>query len=315
MIKYDLDALKFGFADLQQTTAEQGIDLAKLQFKLKKIIFILDEQGDKIDDLEDEVTGTLDEIQTTVEAIEHPCGSSEEWIQVVNFDMTDPAENCPSGWALSTFGGLRTCGRQGTASSPTCYPATFQFPDGDSQSFSKVCGRVKAFAYGGVDAFETFSNGETTITSAFVSGVVLLADSPPEHLWTFAAGLAELGRDDSGSLQPLLPDQCPCDRPNPSDIPVPDFVGNNYFCESGINIFSGAFLFQSDDPLWDGKNCNPQSNCCKYNRPPYFMNHLASTITVNEISARICLDGAAPASEGANGDDVLVEQIELYVAP
>ena len=54
-------------------------------------------------------------------------------------------------------------------------------------------------------------------------------------------------------------------------IPIPPFVGNNYFCESGLNVAFSAHIFQVDDPLWDGGNCIDESNCCEFNRPPYFV--------------------------------------------
>ena len=44
------------------------------------------------------------------------------------------------------------------------------------------------------------------------------------------------------------------------------------------------------------------------------MNDLGNTLTVNEIEARICVVTAAPTTDGQNGDDVLVEQMEVYVA-
>ena len=44
------------------------------------------------------------------------------------------------------------------------------------------------------------------------------------------------------------------------------------------------------------------------------MNYLGKTLTVNVIEARICVFNKGPTSEGQSGDDVLVEQIEVYVA-
>ena len=124
-----------------------------------------------------------------------------------------------------------------------------------------------------------------------------------EHLWTFAAGESELGR--SGEPGVEQPGQCPCDRSDPSDIPVPGFVGNNYFCEAAVNIHDSenpSFLFHFDDPLWDGLNCNPKSSCCEFNQPPYFVNDLGRTITVNSIEGRLCTGG------------VLLRKIEVYLS-
>ena len=78
--------------------------------------------------------------------------------------------------------------------------------------------------------------------------------------------------------------------------------------------FDGTFLFQADDPLWDGENCNVNSNCCEYNRPPYFVNDLGTTMTASTIEARICVKEEAPVSVGSFGDDIAVEIVEIYIA-
>ena len=75
------------------------------------------------------------------------------------------------------------------------------------------------------------------------------------------------------------------------------------------------YIFQADDPLWDSKNCNPESGCCYFNKPPYFVNYLGNAITIDAIDAQICLLGRGPADIGDRGDDILVEAIEIYVAP
>ena len=246
----------------------------------------------------------MSDLEATSEALVHPCRNTEDWVQVINFDMTDPAMNCPGGWAENKMFDLRTCGRTDNVGF-SCYNS---FPT--AMSFSKVCGRVKAYAYGGVDGFESFIvHGQTQINQPYVTGVSLTSGADfSKHLWTFAAGIHELGEQRT--------EECPCDRANPADISVPDFVGNKYFCEAGINVFQfPTYVFQGTDPLWDGRNCNPASSCCEFNRPPYFINNLGKTITETGINARICLLDDGPVSEGDEGDDILVEQIEVYIAP
>ena len=319
-IKDDLGSLKFGFALLQDTTTELKADSTRQKYQLMKLQSKLQAQSGKIDDLGEclaehktDSTERLDSLQTTVDTSQHPCGGEDDWIQVVDFDMTDADTNCPTGWEESMFD-LRTCGRT-DRERQSCYPATFTFSQG-MLSFSKICGRVKAYAYGAVDGFQNFIRGNKDIDDPYVSGVSLTADveGDTQHLWTFAAGIGELGRT-SRPFEPR-PDQCPCDLYDSTYIPIPFFVGNNYFCESGLNIFvEGKFVFQADDPLWDGKNCNPESGCCYFNKPPYFMNNLGNAITIHAIDARICLLGRGPADIGDRGDDILVEAIEIYVAP
>ena len=220
--------------------------------------------------------------------------------------MTDPSTTCPGFWVQSSLG-LRTCGRPATNNANMCFSASFPFSTGTTMSFRKVCGRVKAYAYGLQDGFSGFINqGQTLITQRYVSGVSLTAgDGFAEHLWTFAAGADEtIG----GSIS------CPCDLPDPSSISVPDYVGNQYFCEAGVNDWTSNRLI-SEDALWDGRNCNPESTCCKYNRPPYFVNDLGKTITTDRIEARICANDPPPPQVDDEVDDILVERIELYVAP
>ena len=171
-------------------------------------------------------------------------------------------------------------------------------------SFSKVCGRVRAYVYGSPDAFETFLINNYPITGAYVTGVSLTAESNSVHIWTFVAGSDETSSNKA----------CPCDLDDLSFVEIPDYVGNNYFCEAATNEFLG-FEYFIDDPLWDGLNCGLESRCCDYNTPPYFVNYLGETITVDKIEARLCFNDNGPAPGQTVGDDIRVEQIEIYVAP
>ena len=36
----------------------------------------------------------------------------------------------------------------------------------------------------------------------------------------------------------------------------PNFVGSDYYCESGLNAPPWRNALYSDDPLWDGQGCN-----------------------------------------------------------
>ena len=303
-----------GSAQTTVATIQSGVnDLDTDVGTLKTCVDTLDMT---VDDVETSLTlfiseteSSLDEIQETVDRIEHPCGPGD-WTQVVNFDITRPGTTCEGPWVLNTLYNPTLVCSSPTAATPTCSTANFQFPGTAIPSFKKVCGRVKAYAYGDVDGFESFLPGQT-IDDTYVSGVILTAGSPSMHLWTFAAGFYELERTDG--VPPAQARQCPCDLPDPSSIPVPDFVENQYFCEAGVNIYDGTPAPLLDDPLWDGKNCNPESTCCDFNRPPYFVNHLGATITTNQISARICTGGPRPTTAGDPGEDIAVQMIELYI--
>ena len=100
----------------------------------------------------------------------------------------------------------------------------------------------------------------------------------------------------------------PCDAS--IEIRVPPFVGEDYFCESGVNRpwVGGRTddILHCNDTLWDGEDCLPSSTCCSRRNPPYFLKQLP-TSTTDDIEARICLD------ERKSNEDIAVELVELYV--
>ena len=226
----------------------------------------------------------------------HTCGGTGGWRRVVYLDMTDSSITCPSGWQLTGYS-KRTCGRVSTGFW-TCDSATFPVSGGE---YTRVCGRIKAYQYGGTDAFFSYYNGyRTTIDGAYVDCVSVTHGSPQQHIWTFAAGAAE--------GNPTATSVCPCDAS--SDIRVPPFVGEDYFCESGVNEAWDHSrhwrTFFSTDTLWDGEDCLPSSTCCSQHNPPYFIKQLP-TPTTDDIEARLCLHNSATYA------NIAVELVELYV--
>ena len=210
--------------------------------------------------------------------------------------MTDPNTACPSGWQLTVYS-KRTCGRTSDAMN-TCDSATFPVTGGE---YSRVCGRIKAYQWGGTDAFQNSHIGlVTTIDGAYIDGVSVSHGSPRQHIWTFAAGLSE--------IDPLWSrTACPCDIN--TTIHVPAFVGEDYFCESGVNEawgFSKHRTLLSNDTLWDGEDCLPSSRCCSLHNPPYFVKQLPNS-TLDDIEARICLN------YGYIWENIAIELVELYV--
>ena len=218
----------------------------------------------------------------------YACGGEGGWRRVVYLNMTDPNTNCPSGWNHTEYSNRTYCGR--SSSGQSCDSVFFPVYGGD---YTRVCGAIRAYQFDYTEAFEDFNRGSvTTIDDVYVDGVSLTHSTPRQHIWTFAAGLVEYQDID---------DACPCDVN--IDIAIPTFVGNDYFCESGVN--SGLpDGFQPDDPLWDGQGCTSTSACCSLNNPPYFTKEL-SRPTTDDIEARIC-------QQDEDGDTP-IELIELYV--
>ena len=196
----------------------------------------------------------------------YSCGGTGGWRRVVYLEMTDPSTTCPSGWNMTGYS-KRTCGRA-SGGHRTCDSVTFPVSGGE---YSRVCGRIKAYNWGGPDAFSGYHSGRvTTIDGAYVAGISLTHSRPRQHVWTFAAGAAE------GS--PTADWVCPCDASH--TIRVPPFVGNDYFCESGVNEpwhSSRHLTLHSNDALWDGENCLSSSTCCSLHNPPYFVKQLPKT--------------------------------------
>ena len=228
----------------------------------------------------------------------HTCGGTGGWRRAVYLDMTDPSIDCPSGWNMTGYS-KRTCGRVSTTGL-SCDSVTFPVSGGE---YSQVCGRIKAYQWGQTGGFSGYRDGYNTIDYAYFSGVAVMHGSPRQHIWTFAAGINE------NYTYGFYKRECPCDEERLS-IPIPPFVGEDYFCESGY-IYPGywhgpsLYTLHSNDTLWDGRDCHSSSTCCSHHNPPYFTKTLNTT--TDDIELRVC---------GIwQGDDenVAVELIELYV--
>ena len=247
--------------------------------------------------LHNNLTHQLKKIKNDVTFIRGPytCGGTRGWRRVVYLDMTHPCTTCPCGWNMTGYS-KRTCGRNSTEFF-TCSSATFPVSGGE---YNRICGRVKAYQWGSTRAFDSYHSRQvTTIDGAYASGVSVTHGTPRNHIWSFVAGLSE--GNPSGTIF------CPCDTT--STIRIPPFVGNDYFCESGVNEpwdNNRHFTFHPSDTLWDGGDCLPSSTCCSQHNPPYFTKQLP-TPTTDDIESRICLYNSL---QYAN---VAVELVELYV--
>ena len=237
-----------------------------------------------------------DVIHELVTDLARPC-TGPEWRRVVYIDMKNSSHNCPSGFALGTFS-KRTC-VPSTAflTGPQCVSTRFNVEG----TFNHVCGRVIGYTYKQVCAFRPYySWGQSSLGSAYIGGVSLTSGG--QHIWSFASGQSEIGEE--GRTQDCY---CPCASYDP--VSSPPFVGNNYFCESGLNLPFGSppesFDF-FDDPIWDGRNCPAGSTCCQLNNPPWFNKTLPGEITGN-IQLRVC-------SRGFIHGYTPIILIELYVA-
>ena len=217
------------------------------------------------------------------------------WMRAAYLDMTDPHQSCPQGFR-QVNSPKRTCARW--QRSAGCSSVTYNT---HGINYMKICGRIISYQYGTPSGFYTASYHGSRIDGPYLEGVsVTHGQSPRKHIWSFANGLLEAyGYDSNRHI-------CPC-RPS-STMQVTSFVGNDYFCDTGVvqNI-PRTGTFYSDDPLWDGQGCDLQPDCCNVHSPPWFCKQL-STSTNDDIEVRICADQDAYVDE-----DSPIELIELYV--
>ena len=183
------------------------------------------------------------------------------------------------------------CGRRASGG---CQGVTYT---AGSEQYDQVCGRIIGYQSGAPDAFRGAS---LSIDNPYFDGVSVTQDSPHQHIWNFVGGLDEDSSDHPGS-------SCPCITGSTSGTRIPSFVGQNYFCESGITQYDDIGGFYPDgDPLWDGQGCGPTSSCCTFNSPSWFNVQLSSP-TTDDIEVRIC------GNQAIADEDTPIQLIELYV--
>ena len=99
---------------------------------------------------------------------------------------------------------------------------------------------------------------------------------------------------------------CPCTNINNTvTIPIPPYVGSDYFCDTASESHY-QLRFYPNDPLWDGQGYGRLNTCCSFNNPPWFIKELPSS-TSEDIEMRLCAD------QPRFDEDITFETIELYV--
>ena len=95
---------------------------------------------------------------------------------------------------------------------------------------------------------------------------------------------------------------------------MPSFIGDSYFCETGVHDGSAAKgSFYTNDPLFDAEGCEEPDTCCEEpdtccaaKKGPWFCTILSQPTTEN-IEMRICTNSVE------EDEDVLLESVEIYV--
>ena len=218
------------------------------------------------------------------------CGAGL-WYSVASLDMTDPRQQCPTGWREYNESSVRACGRL-ESELPTCANVSYS----TDRQYSKVCGRIIGYQVSSPDAFR---EADRTIDENYVDGIsITYGKNPRQHIWTYAAGVTE-----NSPMHAI--NNCPC-WDSSADQPQ-GFVGDRYYCESGNvdaeNIDSGLY---GNDKLWDGQQCSNEGTCCTTMSPPWFSVDLTNRI-IDDIEIRICGD------ESTDNEDTPIELLDIYI--
>ena len=217
------------------------------------------------------------------------CNNKGGWIRLAYINMSEPGASCPTSLRqINTPAKL--CGLR---KSPGCSGVTFPT---DGVRYSKVCGQARGYQYFSTDGFGESTNN---IDTYYVDGVAITYGSPRHHLWTYAAGLSDDGNFLSGTLN------CPCAK-YPGRNP-PEFVGQDYYCESGITgRWQENNRLAYDDPLWDGDGCGEGNSCCDQTGLPWFHRTLPQEVG-DDIEVRLCC------SNHLSNENIYVDLVEIYV--
>ena len=168
--------------------------------------------------------GTLSaNIRKTYCDMSRRCNSTGGWMRVAYLNMTNNVTTCPPGFRQISSP-KRACGR--TQQSAGCSSATFS---AHGIAYSKVCGRIIGYQDGSPSGSYTPYYGGNSIEGPYLEGVsVTHGRSPRKHIWSFANTLEEAyGYDNNRHV-------CPCRPSSRMQQYIPSFVGNNYFCDTGV---------------------------------------------------------------------------------
>ena len=216
-------------------------------------------------------------------------GTTQGMMKVADLDMNDRDQDCPHGFKLITRPKRLCAQTRDKGCTSIIFPTHYI-------EYKRICGRALAYQVGSNNAFHRFEcDHPCTIDDPYVDGLSFTyGKHPRKHIWSLAAQWIE--KKDN------YPAHCPCAKHSKSR--PPDFVGSDYFCETGKYWDSKIDL---SDPLWDGEGCGKEEKkCCEELGPPWFCRDLAEP-TTKDIEVRVCTD------ESKSNEDVWVELIQLYV--
>ena len=202
------------------------------------------------------------------------CDGEAGWTRVAFVNMSVSGSSCPPGLVQYNISNINLCWINDNYTG--CNSAFFS---NYGLNYTKVCGRVRGYQYGNPHAFNCYINNANCFNSEIKTyGVTLTyGNNPRKHTWTYAGGYYEQGTSSN---------QCPCNNGSPYMNYTIPFVGNDCYCESGIN--GNIYKKLSRDHLWDGKACpREEATCCTSPKMPWFVKTLNETAN-DDIVLNVC---------------------------
>ena len=218
---------------------------------------------------------------------EELCGSTG-WTRVGIADFGNPQTPCPDGLIEHNDNEVRACKRESLSS--VIIPT-------NGISYSQVCGTVQGYQFGSPDGFFPKNTGPKNIEENYLDGISVThgPSGSRQHIFSFAGATGTAA--------------CPCYENSKLDS-TPSFVGQDYYCESGIP--SGekwSPIVYGNDILWDGQQCpGSEAPCCSASpHMPYFHKEL-DLPTTDDIELRILSNQNIKTDE-----DILLLSYEIYI--
>ena len=226
--------------------------------------------------------------------------NSSSWNCIAFLNMSYPSQMCPREWSFSSHSVFRGCGRR-AANAASCDSVVYSTR---GLRYRSMCGYIKGYQYGDPNAFNSSVSGNVSLESWYIDGVSLTHGSPGARklVWSFVNTWY-----DSNMATRNFRYTCPCTVESFFTWPhsVPEFVGNNYFCDSGNHSPSYPWPW-GDNPLWDGAGCGGYGTCCQFNNPPWFCRTLP-VATTDDLEVRMCSD------QETSNQNTFIHKMELYV--
>lgn len=221
---------------------------------------------------------------------EHCC--TKGWTRVAYVNMSDSTQSCPGNHKLIS-NPLRTCG---SVSAPGC--ATASFPT-HGISYSQVCGQLRGYQVGQPNAFGPYTN-DLGRPNHILDGILISHGKAREFIWAYVTGFEKVpSLTVKNNFKNSL---CPCTDPTFVGT-VPSFIGNDYYCDSGVLKDPVAKRFYTT-PIWTGEGCTPPNFCCSHSGMPWFCKKFPVP-TTDYIEVRNCRNG--------DEENTALELIELYI--